>query len=169
MKILKILLSGFAQSSVTVLPCIGYLLLFPNFLVTDSLSYLHMRFVSGLLTLQNWRGVGPPLPPTLFVILGVNKGVFAKSCFRVIKFLIWPFVNIKIPDQKEFGTPPTSPALCAISTYVDGGPSEVSHMHRHGIEDPQRCQRISMNYWEYQKLVSSWLKTKIPISSEILG
>ena len=68
MKILKILLSGFAQSSVTVLPCIGYLLLFPNFLVTDSLSYLHMRFVSGLLTLQNWRGVGPPLPPTLFVL-----------------------------------------------------------------------------------------------------
>ena len=93
MKILKILLSGFAQSSVTVLPCIGYLLLFPNFLVTDSLSYLHMRFVSGLLTLQNWRGVGPPLPPTLFVILGVNKGVIAKSCFRVIKFLIWPFVT----------------------------------------------------------------------------
>ena len=85
MKILKILLSGFAQSSVTVLPCIGYLLLFPNFLVTDSLSYLHMRFVSGLLTLQNWRGVGPPLPPTLFVILGVNKGVIAKSCFRVLK------------------------------------------------------------------------------------
>ena len=90
------------------------LFLLLSFFLSRNVTFLFEEVVLGLLNFplgfqrQQKMGRGAPLPPTLCVILRVNKGVIAKSCFRVLKFLIGPYVTkiLRFQTKKRIWDPP---------------------------------------------------------------